>query len=255
MPPLEEPEFIRLQRQFTRHLRSPQTVPAPAGHEARRLAIYTNAVFSNVEGLLAGNYPRIKGLMPADEWQEMVRDYVIRHRSEASAFIDVTREFLKYLESERVIDGRWPFLCELAHFDWLETCVGADERRLDFSGVSRDGDLMEGVPVANPIMQMVEYRFPVHAINAEYRPQQAPALMTQIAAFRDPQNLYGFLDLNAATAALLKSVINNKTDSGKALVERMADEMQDHDQQAIRAAGIQILERMHKRGVILGCRC
>lgn len=256
MPPpdrtdMHEPEFARLQRAFTRHLRDPQQAAPPGQHEERRLAIYRNAVYANIEHFMSDNYPRVRAVTDATRWQDMVRDYLIRHAARASAFVDLPLEFLAYLEHERRDPADPPFLCELAHFDWLETLIGTDERRIEMSGIDAGGDLLEGIPVANPILTMVTYRFPVHAITPEYQPHQPPPRPTRIAAFRDPDNLYGFLDLNGPAARLLGLIVAGTGSSGRQIFALIADELgQDHS--ALVAAGSTILARMKTRGVILG---
>ena len=49
---LRVPEFQQLQRQLTAHLRDPGS-PPPAGIEERRLKIYRELFYNNVEGFLA----------------------------------------------------------------------------------------------------------------------------------------------------------------------------------------------------------
>jgi hypothetical protein len=249
-----DPEFICVQRAFARHLRAPQSYPEPPGHAARRLDIYRYAVYANVERFMRDNYPRLRAIMAADEWEALVRDYLARHVARASAFVDLPREFLLYLES-----GAWsaptrPYLAELAHFDWLETALGADLRCIDITAIDRDGDLLRQVPVANPIMVLTTYRFPVHAISVDYQPQTAPIEPTRIAAYRGLDHEFAFLDLNAASARLLELVIANGGRTGGELIETIAAELGRADLSALREAGSTIFSRMRARDAILGTR-
>jgi len=249
-----EPEFMRVQRAFAHHLRAPHGYPEPPGHTARRLDVYRYAVYANVERFMRDNYPRLFAIMAADEWQALVRDYLARHVARASAFVDVPREFLLYLESGACSAPTRPYLAELAHFDWLETALGADRRCVDVAAIDRDGDLLRGVPVANPIMVLTTYRFPVHAIGVDYQPQAAPAEPTRIAAYRRLDHEFAFLDLNAASARLLELVIANDRGSGGELLETIAAELGRADLSALREAGSTILSRMRARDAILGTR-
>ena len=251
---MTEPEFVRLQRAFTQYLRNPDGVMPPPGHEERRLAIYRHAIFANVEGLMKDNYPRLREVTNEADWNAMLRDYLIRHVSTSNAFVDVPLEFLEYLEKERNEHADPDFLYELAHFDWLETLIGADERCIDLADIDRDGDLISGVPVANPILKVVTYRFPVHAIGPEYQPTEAPPVPTRIAAFRDLNHRYGFLDLNDASARLLELVVEAQGLTGRAIFEIVARELGQTDVSALVTAGSPILARMVGRAVILGTR-
>ena len=251
---MPEPEFVRLQRAFTQYLRNPEEVTPPPGHEERRLAIYRHAIFANVEGLMKDNYPRVREVTNETDWNAMLRDYLIRHVSTSNAFVDVPLEFLDYLEKERNEPADPPFLYELAHFEWLETLIGADERRIDLADIDRDGDLISGIPVANPILRVVAYRYPVHAIGPEYQPTEAPPVPTRIAAFRDLDNRYGFLDLNDASARLLELVVEAKGFTGREIFVAVARELGQTDVSALITAGSSILVRMVDRAVILGTR-
>ena len=247
-----EAEFMRLQRAFAAHLRDPEQVAAPGGHEARRLDVYRQAVYANIERFMRDNYPRVRAVMSEAQWQAMLRDYLIRHVAHATAFVDLPQEFLAYLEHEWRADPRLPFLYELAHFDWLETVLGADPRTLALDAIDRDGDLIAGVPVANPVMRIVSYRYPVHAIDADYQPLTAPALVTRIAAFRDRAYAYGFLDLNGPAARLLELIVAGEGRSGREIFAVVAAELGSRDPAALVEAGGTILARMHARDVILG---
>ena len=53
--------------------------------------------------------------------QEMVRDFMRRHRSTTPLFTEVGQEFLAYLQDERGPQaGDWPFMLELAHYEYVE---------------------------------------------------------------------------------------------------------------------------------------
>lgn len=249
---VDEPLFVHLQREFTRHLRDPGRVPVPGTHDERRMAVYRNAVYSNVARFMADNYPRVRAVMNDQRWQAMLRDYIIRHISRTGVFVELPLEFLDYLETERSDPEDPPFLCELAHFDWLETLVGADPQVLSFDDIVREGDLLAGIPVVNPTLRLQTYAYPVHAITAEFQPREAPAQATRIAAFRDPDNLYCFLDLSPAAADLLEAIQDNRGLNGQQILTRMAAACGYSDSTAFIAAGSTILARMHARGALLG---
>jgi hypothetical protein len=249
-----EAEFVKLQRAFSRYLRDPENVAPPAGHEARRLAVYRHAVYANVATSLSDNYPRVQAIMNAQNWQELVRDYIIRHTVTANAFVDVPAEFLTYLKNERASLNDPPCIAELAHFDWLEGALGADRREFPLTQFLRDGDLMHGIPLANPVMELVTYQFPVHVINADFLPLSPPQRPTHIAAFRALNDAYGFLDLNAAAARLLEVVMRGEGYTGAEIFAQMARELDAEDDHAMTTYCMTILERMRASGAILGTR-
>ena len=248
----DQPTFVELQHAFTRHLRDPANVPAPGAHEERRLAIYRYAVRANVARFMADNYPRVRAVMCDRRWEAMLHDYIVRHVSGSNVFAELPLEFLAYLEHERDDRDDPPFLLELAHFDWLETLVGVDVQVLDFTGIDCQGDLLAGIPVVNPTLRLVSYAYPVHAITAAFQPCAAPAQATRIAAFRDPANRYGFLDLNPTAAELIERLHEHQRHSGRAVLTAMGRARRYPDLAAFIDAGATILSRMHASGALLG---
>ena len=51
------PQFDQIQLAFARHLRNPAVEPAPADLEDRRVEIYRELLFNNLQGLLANKVP------------------------------------------------------------------------------------------------------------------------------------------------------------------------------------------------------
>ena len=183
----------------------------------------------------------------------MVRDYLVRHVSWTAAFVELPREFLAYLARERDDDEDPPYLGELAHFDWLETLVGADRADPAAVACERDADLLAGTPVLNPTLRLATYTYPVHAITADFRPAAPPAIATHIAAFRDCAQCYAFLDLSPAAARLLECLQAAPDRNGRSVLESLAAEFGQAELAGFVAAGSTILARMRARGAILGC--
>ena len=100
-PSVPKPDFMARQLAFAAHLRDPEHCPAPADLDDRRMGIYRELIFNNVDSLLAGNFPVLHGLLPKDRWQALVRDFLIRHRARSPLFPELAQEFLGYLAEER----------------------------------------------------------------------------------------------------------------------------------------------------------
>ena len=76
---MSEADFQRLQRAFAGHLRNPDTRPAPQGIEERRLEIYRNLLFNNVNGFIEQGFPVLFSLLDAERWQRLVRGFFEFH--------------------------------------------------------------------------------------------------------------------------------------------------------------------------------
>ena len=141
-----------LQYAFTAHVRDPQENPAPNGIEDRRMGIYRDLIFCNVEQFIASNFPVIRTLYDDAEWNGLVRAFLREHQCHTPLFPEFGREFLRYLEW-RQEQGRDdpPFLLELAHYEFAELALALDNNEIAAVAHAADGDPLHGVPVVSPL--------------------------------------------------------------------------------------------------------
>ena len=86
-------DFQQLQRDFAAHLRDPARNAAPDGLEDRRVAVYRELFYNNIEGLLAGNFPVIRRITPDAQWHALARGFYAEHASHTPLFTEIGREF------------------------------------------------------------------------------------------------------------------------------------------------------------------
>ena len=200
-------DFQRQQFALTAHIRDPENVAPPAGIEDRRLAIYRNLLFNNVEKLLASSFPVLLAILGEDAWRALIRDYFATHRAKTPYFKEVPQEFLNYLRDERGErpDDR-PFLYELAHYEWVELAVSLlpdDNRDL----ILVDGlSLLDGVPQVSHAAWAIAYAYDVQNIGPGYQPTEPPEQPTFLVVHRRTDDSVGFLEINAVTARLIELI-------------------------------------------------
>jgi hypothetical protein len=253
-PGAEQPAFQRLQYAFTRHLRDPGTHPAPPGIEDRRLQIYRDLLYRNVERFVASNFPVLRRITPDARWHAMVRDYFARHVARTPLFPKMAQEFLRYLESERGDAGDPDFIAELAHYEWVEGALAIDARELDFTGVDEEGDWLAGVPVPSPLAWLLRYGYPVHRIGPQFQPAAPPEEPTYLVVYRDRRDEVGFMQLNAVSARLVGLIGEATGRTTRALLEQIAGELRHREPQAVIDGGLDILRRLKAKDVVLGVR-
>ena len=100
------------------HVRNPGAYAGPPGIEARRLKIYSDLVYNNLDGLLAGNFPVIRQTLGDTGWHALLQGFLSRHHSHTPLFTELGRELIAHLEAEP--DPARPWLAELAHYEWAE---------------------------------------------------------------------------------------------------------------------------------------
>jgi hypothetical protein len=245
--------FIRKQYEFAAHIRDPENNPAPADIEDRRMAIYRDLFYRNIEGFIAGGFPVLRRLYSDADWELMVRDFFARHRNHSPYFAEISEEFLKYLRYEhtpRACDP--PFLLELAHYEWVELALSVSTAGIDMTGVDPNADLLAGHPLVSPLAWLLIYRWPVHLISEKYRPDTAPHEPTHLIVYRDRRDEIRFVTVNAVTARLLQLLEQLPDLSGRDALEKIAAEINHPDPALVINGGRQALEQLKSQGIILG---
>ncbi|SDJ67585.1 DNA-binding domain-containing protein [Microbulbifer yueqingensis] len=249
----EKSHFAEHQRRFAAHLRSPETNPAPAGVEDRRMGIYRDLIYNNIESFIANGFPVLRSIYRDADWHAMVRDFVHRHASRSPYFLQISEEFLHYLQEERgPREGDPPFLLELAHYEWVELALDVNPAELP-TGLAAEGDVLEQVPVVSPLAWSLSYRFPVHRIGPAFQPQEPPETPTFLLVYRNRQDEVGFMEINAVTARLLQ-LADGGEHTGRQLLELLAAELGHGDVDALLGFGQSLLEQLLRAGVIAGLR-
>jgi hypothetical protein len=247
--------LLELQKAFAGHIRDPEGVEAPAGIENRRMNIYRELFFNNIQSLLASNFPVLRAIYDDDRWQRLVRDFYSEHRCQTPLFPEVAKEFLRYLQDERAPGDQDPgFLHELAHYEWVELALSLDEREADDREADPAGDLLEGIPVLSPLAWPLTYRYPVHRIRPDFQPEEPPAEATHLLVYRDRADRVRFMELNAVSRLLLEYLGEARDQSGAALLREVARTIHHPDPDRVVESGAQLMEDMRTRGVLLGTR-
>ena len=242
---LHDQQFV-----LARHLRDPQTHPAPPGIEERRLAIYRDLFFNNIEGLLAGNFPVIRKTLGDDAWRKLVREFYATHRSHTPLFPEIAREFIRYLES-RDDDALPPWLRELAHYEWVELALQIADDAVPAHVA--DGDLLTGEPVLSPFAWALAYPWPVHRIGPDFLPDGPPAEPTLLLVRRDADYQVRFAAISPLVYRLVE-LLGEGGRTGADALRHLAREAGVDDVPAFIAQGAAMLARMRDEGTVLGIR-
>jgi hypothetical protein len=242
--------FTQTQRAFLGSIRDPECFPTPPDIEERRMSVYRELIYNNVEDFLANTYPVLKEISGEESWHALVRDYFIKHRAITPLFMQMPREFLVYLQEEHEPDtGDYPFMLELAHYEWTELELAVSEEKISMQGIDANGDLLEDHVAISPLCRILGYQYPVHKIGVAYIPLEPES--TFLISFRDRKDNVEFIELNQVTATLLIRIQNSGLTT-RAILTDIAQELDHPDPEKIIGFGVDLLEELHKRGVILG---
>jgi hypothetical protein len=251
--PMTDPAFQSLQRAFAAHLRDPARHAAPPGLEDRRVGVYRDLSFSNLESLLAGNFPVIRRLLTNAAWRNLVRAFMAGWRSHTPLFTEIGREFHRFLAARQEQGaGDPPFLAELAHYEWVELALSIDEARIDAIPHDPEGDVVAGVPVLSPLAWPLAYRYPVHRIRDDFQPDAPPDEPTFLIVARNRRDEVAFMGANALTIALLESLKADSRMAGLTHLRVLAAAVDPAARHALASAGADMLRALKARDVVLG---
>ena len=246
------PATQALQYAFAAHLRDPQQAPAPAGIEDRRLQIYRDLFYNNIEGFLANAFPVIRRLSDDADWHAWVRAFYARHPCHDPQLHGVASAFVDWLQGD--MPGLPPWLPELAHYEWVELALDLSEASDEQTPHEPDGDLLAGVPVPSPLAWPLAYAWPVHRIGPELQPAEPPPQPTYLVVYRNRQDRVKFLEINAVTARLLQLIEEQPGRTGRQLLTDIAGELQQANPEPVVAAGRDMLTALRERDIVLGTR-
>lgn len=256
-PPDVDDTLAAQQDALAAHIRDPDGMPPPPGIEDRRLKIYRDLFFNNVEGMLAGNFPVLRRLYGDAGWSALIRAFYRDHGCQTPLFTELAREFLRYLEARTDTDAGHddpPWLQELAHYEWVELALQISEARNDDIAHDPDGELLDGRPLVSPLAWPLAYVWPVHRIGPDYRPDAPPAAPTLLMLRREADGTVSFHALTPLSFRLLQRLDAGPALSGREQLHALAAEAGAADAGAFAHDGAAMLAHMRAEGTILGTR-
>lgn len=196
-------KLAELQRDFVAMIRSGEHSTLDAV-ETRRLKIYRDLFFNNIEGLLANGFPVTRKILGRDRWLELVRCFWREHRCQTPYFPRIGSEWVSWLQTTQpAILPDFPFLTELAHYEYMEVSVDLAEE--DVPAPSPGEPITLETPLqVNPASVLLAYHYPVHRVSPDFLPTQSPETPTYLMVYRNGQQQVKFMELTPGSAQVIQ---------------------------------------------------
>ncbi|MBI1364179.1 MAG: DUF2063 domain-containing protein [Proteobacteria bacterium] len=201
-----QPGFMAAQAAFTAYIRNPEEAPLPPDCDARRMGIYRQLFYSNMEGMAARTFPVLKKLLGKEEWHGLFRQFFAGHLCQSPYFRDIPEEFFTWLQTQPVPPER-PWQVELAHYEWVELVLEVSEEEPQTQRADSYTDNLTLSPLALPLA----YQWPVHRLSPDFMPTEMPVAMTFLLVWRDEVSRVRFMELAPAVARLLQIVATEQS--------------------------------------------
>ncbi len=186
-------KFKQVQLELATQIRNPEATGD--GFDERRLGIYQDLFFNNVEGFCSSTFPVLKSIL-ANDWQALIREFFIKHPCETPHFIEISQEFLEFISTSG-IELPYPWCVELAHYEWAELAVTTADKQAA-------SDNYQVSDCAMPLL----YNYPVHTISSEHYADVEPK-QTALVVYQDEDYEASFLEVDVLSVHLLSLMEQN----------------------------------------------
>ena len=189
------------------------------GVEQRRLKIYQELFFNNVEGFCTSAFPVFKSLLDEDYWRKLIGEFFVNHECETPHFVEISQEFLAFVAEHKQEDLPYPYMVELAHYEWVELASSVADGKPNVTAV--EGDVMElkfQVPEAT---HALSYQYPVHSISDENKDEVAPE-PTNLLVYRDSDFDVEFVLTDQISVIAIQLLQQGEVTTGNEIVELLS---------------------------------
>lgn len=243
-------QFKQVQNDFMAHIRNPENC-AFEGVEDRRLAIYRELFFNNIEGFVSSAFPVLKSLYCETDWLKLVRQFFVEHDCKSPYFLNISEEFLNYLSSGyQLTDADPAYMLELAHYEWVELALSIADRALDEKKLG-DSDIQTCRLCFSSIAWRLSYAYPVQYAAEDNLDLEPMENGNHLVVYRDTDDDIQFVAINGLTAMMLQTIEQNKGIEFKTLLKQMAEAVPQFSEQQL-AQGLMItLQDLSEREIIV----
>lgn len=242
-------DFKAKQFEFAAYIRDPENNPPPADVQPQRMAMYRELFFNNIDSFLSANFPVLRTLLNDRQWFELGQDFFARHTSRSPHFSEIPEEFLDYLQNERDSSADFPFMLELAHYEWVEMALSIDKETVPANHQNLDNLLNLSIRLS-PLAWPLVYQYPVQKIAPVFLPETVPEHATFLIVYRNPDDEVNFIEITPITYRLLQIIEEHEGMLTADCLKQVAEESKHPNPEMIISGGLQILKELAEKTVI-----
>jgi hypothetical protein len=152
------------------------------------------------------------------KWEPIVTSYFLRHPAQHYHLNEAGRRFKEYLLEDQAQHVKaYPFLPELADYEWIEMEVlekNIVAQKKPNLVLSKPEQFMQYSPILNPVLILRKYNYPISKIASRLENDitlrgVTRAAASYLACYRDPEtNRATFLDLSELPFEIVQALID-----------------------------------------------
>ncbi|TRW90235.1 DNA-binding domain-containing protein [Candidatus Methylobacter oryzae] len=243
-------DFKAKQFEFAAYLRDPENNPPPADVSPERMAMYRELFFNNIDSFLSVNFPVLRTILNDRQWFELAQDFFAKHANQSPHFSQIPEEFLDYLQNERDSSADFPFMLELAHYEWVEMALSIARETVTANRQNLD-ELYNLRIRLSPLAWPLAYQYPVQKISPAFLPETAPEQATFLVVYRNPDDEVNFIEITPVTYRLLEIIQENEEMPAADCLKQVAEELNHPNPEIIVSGGLQILKELAEKTVVI----
>lgn len=242
-------DFKTKQLEFAAYIRDPENNLPPADVQPERMAMYRELFFNNIDSFLSANFPVLRALLNDRQWFELGQDFFAKHTSQTPHFSEIPEEFLDYLQNERDASADFPFMLELAHYEWVEMALSISKETVPTNQPDLANLLNQPIRLS-PLAWPLAYQYPVQNISPAFLPETAPEQATFLIVYRNPDDEVNFIEITPMTYRLLEIIQEHEGILAADCLKQVAEELHHPNPEMIISGGLQILKELAEKSVI-----
>lgn len=239
--------FQDYQAQFSAYIRNPKKISLPENVKPERMAMYRELFFNNIDGFLTANFPILHKLFSPQDWTNLVQDFFENHVCTTPHFSEIPEEFLAYLQNERQHSSDFPFLFELAHYEWVEMALSISHAQFEKMPPE---NLKTAKLKLSPLACVLAYQFPVQKICVAFIPIES-SQPTFLTVYRNENDAVQFLEITPLTFQLLQLIENSPEQTADFYICALNKLIPMIELQTLKEKGEEILLYFVQRGVVI----
>lgn len=226
------------------------------------LELYADLLNYGHHGVMSSIYPLCEKLL-GKVWQGAVELYLEECPPNHYNLNRMAKRFPEFVMEhlpEQI--ERFPFLGELADYEWVEMELleyNEDTPRSDLASLQSPTEFAEYAPIVNPASIIRHYQFPIIEIaskieNSKRKLAKVRAKKSYVVTYRDPKtNRCRFMDVGETAAALIESAKAQATPYTQLITQAVALNP-DSDPQTTITQFIELVDNLQSSNVFLGNR-
>lgn len=243
-------DFRSKQAEFAAYIRDPINNPAPGDVTPQRMAMYRELFFNNIDSFLSSNFPVLRKILNDSQWLDLAQGFFADHRCQTPYFSEIAEEFLEYLQHRDNPDD-YPFLLELAHYEWVEMALDISKALPEQGNAAFIQNLPQLNIALSPLAWPLAYRYPVHCISPDFLPLGPPEQPTYLIVYRDQDYKVHFMQSTPLTFMLLQILEQGVNMHGDACLRALQAEAQHLNPETLFQEGLKTLQTLAAKGIVI----